>query len=86
MTRQAEQESWEEFKARYDEHIEEMRQDIRICECCEREVPRIDMLQTRDCHGIPFRWVCEKCYNKLMVKGYDGQYYDEFDECIDYEY
>ncbi len=41
---------------------------------------------TKDCHGIPFRLVCFDCYTKLMEKGYDGEYYDESDECIDYDY
>ena len=41
---------------------------------------------TRDCHGITFRLVCFDCYEKLMEKGYDGQYYTEADECIDKDY
>ena len=60
--------------------------DIRICQCCNREVERKDMEFTRDCHGITFRLVCFDCYEKLMAKGYDGQYYTESDECIDYDY
>ena len=32
-----------------------MSDDIRMCENCEREVKREDMLYTRDCHGITFR-------------------------------
>jgi len=60
--------------------------DIRVCPNCEKEVERTDMLFTRDCHGIPFRLVCNKCYGKLMAKGYDGQYYTEADECLDYDY
>ena len=60
--------------------------DKRICPVCEKEYDRSDMLFTRDCQGITFRLVCYKCYDKLMAKGYDGQYYDERDECIDYEY
>lgn len=61
-------------------------EDIRICQCCEKEVERIDMLFTRDCHGIPFRLVCIDCYDKLMMNGYDGEYYTEADECIDWDY
>lgn len=41
---------------------------------------------TRDCHGITFRLVCFSCWDKLMKKGYDGEYYSELDECIDYDY
>lgn len=60
--------------------------DIRICQCCQKEVERNDMLYTRDCHGITFRLVCSDCYRKLMAKGYDGVHYDENDECLDEEY
>ena len=42
---------------------------------------------THDCHGIPFRTVCEDCYEKIMTeKGFDGETYTELDECIDYDY
>lgn len=60
--------------------------DIRICPVCEREVERQDMYYTKDCHGITYRLVCCDCYLKVMEKGYDGEYYDECDECIDYDY
>ena len=60
--------------------------DIRTCQNCGREVDRIDMQFTKDCHGIPFRLVCCNCYEQLMGKGYDGEYYTEADECIDYDY
>ena len=63
-----------------------MEKDIRICQCCNREVERKYMEFTRDCHGIAFRLVCFDCYEKLMAKGYDGQYYTEADECIDEDY
>ena len=63
-----------------------MSDDIRMCENCEREVKREDMLYTRDCHGITFRLVCYDCYNKLMAKGYDVEYYTENDENFDYDY
>jgi len=40
---------------------------------------------TYDCHGIPFRTICLDCYDKIMdEKGYDGEFYTELDECIDY--
>ena len=60
--------------------------DIRICPECEKEVPRHDMLFTHDCHGIPFRLLCSKCYEKAMKKGYDGEYYSALDECLDFYY
>ena len=60
--------------------------DKRTCEKCGREFKRCDMAITYDCHGIPFRLVCYDCYDKVMEKGYDGEYYTEADECIDYDY
>lgn len=60
--------------------------DVRICPTCNKKVDRSDMQFTRDCHGIPFRLVCFDCHFKLMEKGYDGQYYTEADECLDYDY
>lgn len=65
---------------------EEMEQNIRICPVCEKKVHRSDMQFTKDCHGIPFRLLCYKCYTKAMEKGYDGRYYTEADENIDDEY
>lgn len=59
-----------------------MSDDKRLCPCCEREVDRVDMDFTRDCHGITYRLVCAECWRKLMEKGYDGEYYTEADECI----
>ena len=63
-----------------------MSDDMRICQNCEKEFPRNQMTFTTDCHGIPFRFVCWDCYEKLMVKGYDGEYYTEIDECIEEDY
>lgn len=60
--------------------------DIRTCPICNKEVERNDMTFTKDCHGIPFRLVCYDCYDELMEKGYDGEYYTELDECIGYDY
>lgn len=61
--------------------------DIRECACCGKKVERNDMQFTKDCHGIPFRLVCMDCYDAIMDdKGYDGEYYTEADECIDYDY
>lgn len=62
-------------------------EDTRICRICGGEFNRGDMLFTHDCHGIPFRLVCYNCYEKVMdEKGYDGEYYTEADECLDYDY
>lgn len=60
--------------------------DMRICPACNKEVERRDMYFTKDCHGIPMRLVCDNCYTKIMDRGYDGQYYTEADECLDYDY
>ena len=65
-----------------------MKEDRKIaCAICGRERKRRYMTFTRDCHGIPFRLVCWDCYEKVMeTRGYDGEYYTEADECIDYDY
>lgn len=60
--------------------------DIRTCPVCGHPVQRSDMQFTRDCNGTPFRLVCWDCYDQLMAKGYDGEYYTEADENIDYDY
>ena len=60
--------------------------DLRICTNCGKEFEREDMLFTTDCQGIACRLVCHKCYDKLMANGFDGQYYDERDECLDDDY
>lgn len=60
------------------------RLDIRECPVCKNSVERPDMYYTKDCHGIPMRLVCVDCYSKIMSSGYDGQYYTEADECLDY--
>lgn len=58
-----------------------------ICPVCQKEYDRIDMMWTTDCHGITFRLVCEDCYEKIMdERGYDGEYYTDLDECLDYDY
>ena len=54
-----------------------MEKDIRICQCCNKEVERKDMEFTRDCHGLTFRPVCFDCYEKLIAQAYYGQYYTE---------
>lgn len=60
--------------------------DIRMCPVCNNEVDREDMDFTKDCHGITFRLVCHKCWERLMSKGYDGEYYTEADEQIEDDY
>ena len=57
-----------------------------VCPVCDREVDRSDMAFTTDCHGITFRLVCFECYDRLMEKGYDGEYYTELDEQIEADY
>jgi len=59
---------------------------LPTCSHCEKETPRTDMRFTTDCQGITYRLVCHDCYDMLMEKGYDGEYYNELDECIDDEY
>lgn len=68
------------------DHCEDMKKDIRVCPVCQKEVERQEMLFTRDCHGITFRLVCCDCYEKLMAKGYDGEYYTDQDEQIEDDY
>lgn len=46
--------------------------DIRTCPVCEHEVDREDMYFTKDCHGIPFRLVCDRCYQRIMSKDMTG--------------
>ena len=53
-------------------NIDEEEKDIRVCPVCGKEVERSNMLFTHDCHGIPFRLVCSRCWEKLMSKGYEG--------------
>lgn len=60
--------------------------DTRICAICGKETERERMCFTHDCHGIPFRLVCFDCYDKVMEKGYDGEYYTEADENLDWDY
>lgn len=56
------------------------------CPRCSEEERVFRMFQTRDYHGIPFRRVCSKCYNKVLARGYDGEKYGPEDECLDYDY
>ena len=56
------------------------------CPVCGKYFTRDDMTFTHDCHGITFRLVCLDCYEKVMAKGYDGQYYTEADEQIEEDY
>ena len=54
-------------------------EDMRLCPVCNRIRPRSDMLFT-------FRLVCWECYQKVMAKGYDGEYYTDADEQIEDDY
>lgn len=67
---------------------EHMREDnMDVCTECGGIVDCSDMLWSHDCHGIPFRKLCIDCYNDIMEnKGYDGEYYTDADECLDYDY
>lgn len=66
--------------------LDEFRPPV-ICDECGCESPREDCAWTHDCHGIPFRLLCLKCYEKIMSEnGYDGEYYTEADECLDYDF
>lgn len=57
------------------------------CGACGKETRAFDMIRTVDCHGIPYRRVCQKCYEQIMEeKGYDGERYDERDENLDADY
>ena len=64
----------------------EMENNKCLCQNCEKFFPREHMTFTTDCHGITFRFVCLECYEKLMAKGYDGEYYTELDEQIEEDY
>ncbi len=55
------------------------------CPVCGQETRWHEMAMTRDCHGIPYRMVCSRCYDRIYyATGFDGVYYTEADECIDY--
>lgn len=57
------------------------------CPICGKEYEKENMEFSRDYYGIPFRLVCIDCLDKIESDvGYDGQYYSEFDECIDEDY
>lgn len=56
--------------------------DVRECPECGREVLRQEMSYTFDYYGLPFRLVCNRCWDLLMDNGFDGEFYDasELDE------
>ena len=61
--------------------------DPRICPECGKEYDRSEMNFSKDCNGIPFRLLCFGCLERIYEKkGYDGEYYTEADECIDWDY
>jgi len=63
------------------------REDYKMrCARCGVEAMRSELQLSYDCQGIPFRLVCSKCLDEIDDIGYDGQYYDSNDECIDYDY
>lgn len=63
-------------------------EDLIECKRCHKFVQREDMDFSRDCHGITFRLVCYDCLDEIYNNPpyYDGEYYTELDECIDYDY
>lgn len=64
-----------------------MDENKRTCPICGRDFTRSDMVFSRDCHGIPYRLVCWRCWDRICdERGYDGKYYTEADECLDYDY
>jgi hypothetical protein len=69
-----------------EDHCELFKEITTYCQHCDKEVPKSAMRFTYDCHGIPFRFVCPSCYDELMERGYDGEYYDETMEQIDDDY
>ena len=63
------------------------REDYKMgCARCGVEAMRSELQLSYDCQGIPFRLVCSKCLDEIDDIGYDGQYYDSSDECLDYDY
>lgn len=74
----------------YNENIYEIPDhDDYPCKCgeCGKEFPRSELNWSRDCHGITMRLLCVDCWHEIMDGiGYDGEYYTELDECLDYDY
>ena len=68
-------------------HIERYGQhSIAIAETVDGDAEVVGEMSF-DCHGIPFRLLCSDCYNEVMGEiGFDGEYYTELDECIEYDY
>ena len=56
------------------------------CRRCGEEARVHEMQLTHDCHGIPYRSVCPKCYDAVRRIGYDGVKYGIGDENLDYDY
>lgn len=61
-------------------------ENTRFCDICGKEFPRCDLSWTYDCQGIVYRLACPECWEKAMEDGYDGEYYTEADECLDWDY
>ena len=51
--------------------------DMHTCPVCNEKCGKQYMRWTKDCHGVPFRHVCQDCYPAAMEKGYDGELYHE---------
>lgn len=57
------------------------------CPICRKEFRVANMEWSADCYGIRFRLLCPDCLNAVYAeKGFDGERYTEYDECIDYDY
>lgn len=70
-----------------DPEPEQEEKDMRECPICGKKYERSEMTFSKDCHGITYRLICCGCWDHIeSTKGYDGEYYTEADENIDYDY
>lgn len=42
-------------------------EDIRNCPVCTNEVARDNMVLVKDCHGIPYKFVCPDCVERTKA-------------------
>ena len=42
--------------------------DLRTCPECGREIPREDLSWVNDRHGIPYKLVCDSCYDRVAAR------------------
>ena len=64
-----------------------MDNEKRLCGECKRTHPASDFAWTHDCYGIPWRKVCDGCYDKVSEQ-IAGFVFDEGDagESLDEDY